>query len=168
MISIMLILGLTASMSAAKTPPGLTQQDCWSIFPNATAFERTETLASGVLYAKALRGEPGETSETPDQFLGYVFLKSLQHEGGAIDVLVGTTHAGAIVRIRVKGIVIEEEFLAQFQGKTSRDTFEIARVPEDLLFVPVKIKALKTNPALSESIVHRVKEILLAADKVTK
>ncbi|MGH7492045.1 MAG: hypothetical protein ACREOO_06580 [bacterium] len=162
MISIMLMLGLTASMSIAKTPSRMTLQDCWSIFPAATAFEKATALGPDVMCAKVLQVEP------PEQILGYVFHKSLQSEGGTIEVLVGVTNAGAISIVKAKGIGIEEEFLAQFRGKTSRDDFELARAPEDLLFVPVKIKAMKTNLALAESIAQGMKEILLSADRVTR
>lgn len=162
MIAIMLTLGLSASMATAKMPSGLTLQDCWSIFPNASAFEKAMTSEPDVLCAKILQVEP------PDQILGYVSHRTLQHEGRTIDVLVGVTNTGAVSAVRVKGLSVEEEFLAQFNGKTSRDSFELARAPEDLLFIPAKIKAMKENLALSESIAQGVKEIVMSLDKVTK
>ena len=165
-LSIMLILGLSASTSAAKTPPELTQTDCKSIFPGANSSEATRTLESGVRWTEAW--EHGAWGP-PEEFLGYVFLKSMQHDGKTIDVLVGMTSTGVIRGVRVKGLDgIDEEFLAQFRGKTLQDNFDLARTPEDLLFVPAKIRAMQGNLALSASIAQGVKEIVMSADKVIK
>jgi len=165
-ISIMLIIGLSASLSVAKTPSELTSTDCRSIFPGANSSEKTRTLESGVLWTEAWEhGAWGPAEE----FLGYVFLKSLQHEGKTIGVLVGMTSTGIISKVSVKGLAgVDEEFLAQFRGKTSQNNFDLARTPEDLLFVPAKIRAMQGNPALSESIAQGVKEIATSAIKVVK
>jgi len=163
-LSIMLILGLSASTSAAKTPPELTQTDCKSIFPGANSSEATRTLASGVQWTEAW--EHGAWGP-PEEFLGYVFLKSMQHDGKTIDVLVGMTSTGVISKVRVKGLNgVDEGFLAQFRGKTLQDNFDLVRTPEDLLFIPVKIKAMQERLALSASIAQGVKEIAKAANKV--
>ncbi len=165
-LSLMLMLGLSASMSVAQTPSGLTQQDCRSIFPIANSSEATRTLESGVMWTEAWEhGSWGPAEE----FLGYVFLKSLQHEGKTIDVLVGMTSAGVISEVRVKGIAgIDQEFLAQYRGKTLKNNLDLARTPEDLLFVPAKIRAMQGNLTLSESIAQGVKEIATSANKVVK
>ena len=165
-LSTMLILGVTATISAAQTPAGLTRQDCKSLFPGANSSEAARTLASGVRYAEAW--EHGAWGP-PEEFLGYIFIKSMQHEGKTIDVLVGMTSAGVISKVSVKGIAgVAEEFLAQFHGKTLQNSFDLARTPEDLLVVPAKIRAQQGNLALSESITQGVKEIATSANKVLK
>jgi hypothetical protein len=162
----MLIVGLSASLSAAKTPSDLTQADCRSIFSGANSSEKIRTLASGVLWTEAW--EQGAWGP-PEEFLGYVFLKSLPHEGKTIGVLVGMTSTGFISKVSVKGLNgIDEAFLAQFRGKTTQGNFDLMRTPEDLLVVPAKIKAMQGNLALSESIAQSVKEIAASASKVVK
>ncbi len=165
-LSAMLILGLSAFISAAKTPSELTHADCRSIFPGANSSEAIRTLDSGVQWTEAWEhGSWGPAEE----FLGYVFLKSLQHEGKTIEVLAGVTNTGIISSVSVKGLDgIDDEFLAQFRGKTIHDNFDFARTPEDLLFIPVKIKMMKGNFALSESIALSVKEVVMSADKLLK
>ena len=166
MLSTTLILGVSASMSVAQAQSALTQQDYRTIFPGANASEATRALESGVLYTEAWElGAWGPAEE----FLGYIFFKSLQHEGKMIDVLVGMTSTGVISSVRVKGIDgVADEFLAQFCGKTSQDNFDLARTPEDLLVVPAKIRAMQGNLALSASIAQGVKESVAAANNVVK
>ena len=165
-ISIMLIIGSSVSLSIAKTPSDLTQADCRSIFSGANSSEKIRTLESGVLWTEAWeQGAWGPAEE----FLGYVFLKSLQHEGKTISVLVGMTKTGVLSKVRVKGLDgVDEKFLAQFRGKTTQDSFDLMRTPEDLLVVPAKIRAMQGNLALSESIAQGVKAIVASASKVVK
>lgn len=156
-----LILVLLVSAAAAKTPSALTLQDCWSVFPVANAFEAARAIEPGVLCAKVWQGDPNE------QIPAYVFQRSLPYEGSAIEILVGMTMTGVISNVRVKDHPeVEEEFLSQFRAKTSLEQFEVARTAEDLLYVPAKIKAMKQNLALSESIVQGVKEIAVSANKM--
>lgn len=164
--AMMLMLGLAASISLAKAPSELCSSDCKMVFPGANSSEAVRTLASGVQWTEAWEhGSWGPAEE----FLGFVFQKSSEHEGSAISVLVGMTSTGVISCVKVKGMDgIEEEFLAQFRAKTVRDNFDVAQTPEDLLFIPAKIKAMKTNPALSESIAQAVKEIALSASNVVE
>ncbi|GEM_PF-2637726 len=163
-LAMMLILGLTTSMAVAKTPATLTPADCKSIFPRANSSEAIRTLESGVLWTEAW--EHGSWGP-PEEFLGYVFLKSLQHESKTIDVLIGMTRTGVISSVKVKGIDgVSNTFLAQFSGKTPRDNFDLMQTPEDLLVVPAKIRAMPGNLALSASIAQGVKEIAKAANKV--
>lgn len=163
-LAMVLILGLTTSMSVAKTPAELTRADCRSMFPSANSSEAVRILESGVQWTEAWEhGAWGPAEE----FLGYVFLKSLQHENKTIEVVAGVTSRGVISSISVKGIDgVAAEFLAQFHGKTIQDNFDLARTPEDLLYVPVKVKAMQGNLALSESIAQSVKEIALSAKQV--
>ncbi len=100
-LSIMLILGLSASISAAKTPSELTQTDCRLLFPGANSSEKIRALESGVLWTEAW--EHGAWGP-PEEFLGHVFLKPLQHEGKTIGVLVGMTGTGVISKVCVKGL----------------------------------------------------------------
>jgi hypothetical protein len=165
-LAMMLILGLTTSMSVAKTPTALTSADCKSIFPRANSSEAIRTLESGVLWTEAW--EHGSWGP-PEEFLGYVFLKPQQHEGKTIGVLVGMTNTGIISKVSVKGLDgVDEAFLAQFCGKALQDNFDLMRTPEDLLVVPAKIRAMQGNLALSENIAQGVKAIAASASKVVK
>lgn len=165
-LSAMLLLGVSAAMAVAQTPSGLTQQDCKSIFPSANLSETARALDAGVQYTEAWEhGAWGPAEE----FLGYIFFKSLQHEGKTLDVLVGMTGTGVISSVRVKGLDgVDGEFLAQYRGKTAQSNFDLARTPEDLLVVPARIRAMQGNLALSESIAQGVKEIATSANKVVK
>lgn len=165
-LSMLLMFGLTAPMAAAQTPSGLTSQDCRLIFSGAHSCETIKTLESGVQYTEAW--EHGSWGP-PEEFLGYVFCKSLQHEGRTFDILVGMTNTGVIADVRAKGLAgVDQEYLTQFRGKTALNNFDLARTPEDLLFVPLKIKAMREKLALSESIAQGVKEIARAAGKVIR
>lgn len=158
-----LMLGLTVSMCAAKTPSGLTQKDCWLVFPGTTAFEKPTALESGVLCAKVWEGEP------PDRICGYIFLNSLQYQAQTIEVLVGVTTGGIIARVTTRcGVAVEGEFLAQFTGKALDHGFEMAKTPDDLLLLPAKIRAMKSNMPLSESLAQNVQAIAKAARAVVK
>ena len=163
-LSIMLVLGASAAMAVAQTPSGLTQQDCKSLFPIANSSETTRALAAGVQYTEAWEhGAWGPAEE----FLGYIFSKSVQHEGNKIDVLVGMTSTGVISGVRVKGVDgVDGDFLNQYRGKSSQSNFDLAKTLEDLLVVPAKIKAMQGNPALSASIAQAVKDIAASANQV--
>ncbi len=162
----MLILGVSAAQAASPMLSGLTQQDCRSIFPGANSTEMIRTLASGVQYTEAW--EHGSWGP-PEELLGYVFLKALQYEGKTLEVLVGMKNTGVISKVCVRGMAgITDEFLAQYRGKTSRDNFDLARTPEDELVVPARMKAMQGDLALSESIAHGVKEIVMSASKLVK
>lgn len=166
MIAMMLILAISASASDAKKSSGLSLQECRAIFPGANSSEATNVLESGVQWTEVW--EHGSWGP-PEEFLGYVFLKSFQHESQAIDVWVGMTKTGVISGVRVKGIAgVDEEFLTQFRGKASPANFDLARTPEDLLVVPAKLQAMGKNLVLSESIARSVKEIAFAAAQIVK
>lgn len=162
----LLLLGLAASLSFAQTPAKLTQADCRSFFPRTNSSEPIRTLASGVQWTEVWEhGSWGPAEE----FLGYIFVKSQSYEGGKIDVLVGLTKTGVISNVQVKGMNdSNDEFLAQFRGKTLQSNFEVVQSAGDLLFLPAKIKAMQGNAALSASIAQGVKDIALAANTVIK
>lgn len=165
-LSILLVFGLSAATAVAQSPSILTQPDCRLIFPSANSCESTRVTKSGVLWTEVWEHGSWGPSE---EFFGYVFMKSVQHDGTTIDVLVGMTSTGVITNVKVKGLAgVNDEFLAQYRGKTSQDNFDLARTPEDLLVVPAKIRAMQGNLALSESIVQGVKEIAISANKVVK
>lgn len=165
-LSVMLMLGLSASLSAAENPSRLTRQDCRQVFPGANSSEAIRTLDSGVQWTEAWeQGSWGPAEE----FRGYIFLKSLQHEGKTITVLLGVTNTGVISSAKIKGIGgAAEEFLSQFHGKSVRQNFALARTPEDLLSVPAQIRMMQGNLSLSESLVQAVNDIAVAAVNVMK
>lgn len=160
----LLILGF--SLSFAQAPAKLAQADYRSIFPRANSSEAIRTLASGVQWTEVWEhGSWGPAEE----FLGYIFVKSQQYEGGKIDVLVGLTKAGIISNVQIKGSDnVREEFLMQFLGKTLQDNFDLAQTTEDLLFLPAKIKPMQGHTALSANLAQGVKEIIEAAGTVIK
>lgn len=164
--SAMLLLGLLVCVAVAGTPTRLTNQDCRQIFPGANSCEAIRTLDSGVQWTEAWeRGAWGPAEE----FRGYVFFKSQQHEGKTFSVLVGVTNTGTLSTVKVKGLNnVADEFLAQFSGKSVRQSFALARTPEDLLSMPAMIRVMQDNGALSESIVQVVKDIALSANQVLK
>ena len=77
--------------------------------------------------------------------------------------------SGVINGVKVKGAdEVPEEFLAQFQDKTEQYNFEVACTPDDIMYVPLKIKAMRGNIPLSESITQGVKAIATLAPAVLK
>ena len=160
------MVGLTTSMPVAETPLALTSADCKSIFPRVNSSEAIRTIEPGVQWTEAWEhGSWGPAEE----FLGYVFFKSMRHEGKTIGVLIGITNTGVISKVSIKGLdSVDEKFLAQFRDKTLKDNFDLMRTREDLLQAPAKIKAMQGNLALSESIAQGVKEIALSAGQVIK
>ncbi len=166
LLSGVLILGLATSMAVAETPSRLTRQDCRQIFPSTNSYEAIRTLDSGVQWTEAWeQGSWGPAEE----FRGYIFFKPQQHEGKTISVLVGVTNTGIISCVKVKGLDgVEDEFLAQFRGKSVRQDFAVARTPEDLLSVPAKIRMMQGNLSLSESLVEAVNDIAVAAVNLVK
>jgi hypothetical protein len=165
-LALMLVLGVPASMLAATNSHKLTTEDCTLVFPSANSCERMKEVESGVIYGEAWSNGSWETT---DEFLGYIFLRSVAHEGKTIKILIGMTNTGAIAKVKITGIDgVDEKFLAQFQGKTWQDGFDIARTPEDLLYIPTKIRAMKKNIPLSESIAQGVKEAAALAPRIIK
>jgi hypothetical protein len=154
---------LAATMVNAQAPTKLTREDCALIFPQ-TDFCQTLRDSEGAIYGEAWY--KGLVEDT-DEFLGYVFVKPFAHEGKEMQLLVGINEHGKISRVKIKGLdAINGEFLAQFEGRTFDHSFEIARTPEDLLFVPAKLKAIAGNIPLSEHIAEGVKAVMQSAHKL--
>lgn len=167
LLALAIPLALSAAIRHTQKPLGLTVEDCALIFPETNSCEKIGGLDPGIVYGEAWCNDG--TKETPDTFLGYVFRKALTHEGKTFDLLVGTTESGVITNVQVNGAgEISEEFLTQFQGKTARHNFDLACTPDDILYVPAKIKAIQSNIPLSESIAQGVKEIAAVAPRVLK
>lgn len=165
-IAAMLTSGVLAFTNIGQAQPRLTTPDCKLIYPGANSSEAIRTLASGVQWTEAW--EQGAWGRAED-FLGYVFLKSQVYEGKSIAVLVGVASTGLITSVRVKGSEnIEEEFLAQFRGKSVRGNFNLVRAPEDLLPVPAGIRLMPDKADLSESITFALREIAQAAGEVIR
>jgi len=81
-------------------------------------------------------------------------------------LLVGVTKAGEIARVQTPGAEgISSDFLAQFAHRSLQSNWEIASQPEDLLFVPVALRAMRGKPELSESVVLAVKAIMDLVNK---
>ena len=156
LLALMLPLALSAAIRYAQRPLVLAVEDCALVFPEANSCEKIRILETGELFGEAW----SNGVDRADEFLGYVFLKPVTHEGKSLDLLVGVNKAGVIQGVKVKGAdEVAEEFLAQFQGKTGRYNFEVACTADDIMYVPLKIKAMRENIPLSETIAQAVKAI---------
>jgi hypothetical protein len=154
---------LAATLASAQAPTTLTREDCALIFPQ-TDFCQVLRDSEGAIYGEAWY--KGLVEDT-DEFFGYVFVKPLAHEGKEMRLLVGINEHGKITRVKIKGMEAGNgEFLAQFEGRTFGHSFEIARTPDDLLFLPAKLKAIGGNIPLSEQIAEGVKAVMQSAHKL--
>lgn len=166
LLALALPLILSAAIRYAQRPLVLTVEDCALIFPETNSCEKMRLHESGVVYGEAWANG---TLEIPDEFLGYVFLKTVKHEDAVLDILVGMNKSGVIQGVKVRGADdVPEEFLAQFHGKTERYNFEVACTADDIMYVPLKIKAMRGSVPLSESIAQGVKAIATLAPAVLK
>ncbi len=165
LLALALPLALSATIRYAQRPLVLTVEDCALIFPETNSCEKMRALETGELFGEAwVNG-----MESADELLGYVFLKTVTHEGRTFDLLVGVNQSGLIKGVKVKGADdVPEEFFAQFHGKTAQYDFEVACTPDDIMYVPLKIKALRGNVPLSESIAQSVKAIAALAPAAIK
>jgi len=158
-------LALSAAIRYAQKPLILTAEDCALVFPETNSCEKMRALETGELFGEAW----SNGVESADAFLGYVFLKSVTHEGRTLDLVVGVNKSGVIQGVKVRGADdVTEEFLAQFHGKTAQYNFEMACTADDLMYVPLKIKAMRGNIPFSESIAQGVKTIATLAPRVLK
>jgi hypothetical protein len=161
-----LLLSLfAATMANAQAPVKLTREDCVMIFPQTDFFQIMRD-SEGAVYGEAwYKG----LVEDADEFFGYVFIKPIAHDGNEMQLLVGINEHGKIFRVKIKGMnVVNGEFLTQFEGRTFDYNYEIVRTPEDLLFVPAKLKAIAGNILLSEHIAEGVKAVMRSAQKLFK
>jgi hypothetical protein len=165
LLALAIPLALSAAIRYAQKPLILTVEDCALIFPETNSCEKMRALETGELFGEAW----ANGVESADEFLGYVFLKPITHEGKMFDLLVGVNKSGVIAGIKVKGVDdVPEEFLAQFHGKTGQYDFAVACTPDDIMYVPLKIKAMRGNIPLSESIAQGVKAIAVLAPATIK
>jgi len=165
LLALALPLALSAAIRYAQKPLILTVEDCALIFPETNSCEKMRALETGELFSEAW----SNGAESADEFLGYVFLKSVTHEGRTLDLVVGVNESGVISGVKVKGAdEVPEEFLVQFHGKTAQYNFEVACTTDDLMYVPLKIKAMRGNIPLSESIAQGVKAIATLAPRTLK
>ncbi len=158
---------LTGALFAATMTPAqqaLTKQKCALVFPDADACTNVRVSGDQLLGEVWDRGyAPGE-----EKFLGHVILRTVTIEGKASDLLVGITAAGVITKVALENAPdLAPEFLAQFNGKKAGDEFALARQPEDLLYVPAMIKAMKGKLELSETIARTIQEMLLTARQMS-
>lgn len=165
LLALAIPLALSAALRYAQRPLVLTAEDCALVFPEANSCEKMRVLETGELFSEAW----SNGAESANKLLGYVFLKSVTHEGKTFNLVVGVNKSGAIAGVRVKGAdEMPEEFLAQFHGKTERYNFEVACTADDIMYVPLKIKAMRDNIPLSESIAQGVKAIATLAPALLK
>ncbi|MCL4511161.1 MAG: hypothetical protein M1470_08845 [Bacteroidetes bacterium] len=166
-VSVAAILAVVSSVTttSAETHMKLTQKDCSSIF-SWTQYCQTSRTTDGELYCKAWFDRRGFGDDV-DEFLGYVFAKPLLIQGKQTRLLVGVTESGRISRVKLEGNdLINQEFLSQFEGKRLRDSFEIAKSLDDILYEPSRVKAIRGDIETSQLIANAVKEALSSAKKL--
>jgi len=151
-------LGYVATASWADAQP--TTQERLQIFPKSDYCRQTGAF-NGDYFCEAWRSG---YDENPDEFAGYVFLKTIDSANAEMRVLVGVFPNGEIAKVVVNGPeAIDDEFLEQFEGKSLRSSFEIAKTLDDLLFVPAKIKAISGKVEISEEIAKTVSALIKSA-----
>jgi hypothetical protein len=159
-ITAFLVLTMSALTIQAQTSKELTDKECWEIFPRANIYQ-AQQAGDGSLYREVWHG--GHEDET-DELLGYVFLKALKNREKELELLIGIDDDGKIAKVKVRGKeAIDEQFLSQFKGRNLQSGFEIAGTPDDLLHVPAKLKAVKSDFQLSENIAKAVHGALQSA-----
>ena len=149
-------LALAASSAQAQARQTLSDQECLQIFPRADACQAGNRL-NGKMYWEAWNTGYNDDA---DKLLGYIFLAPFTGEGSELELVVGVTTQGTISKVKLRGVAgVSEEFFAQFEGKSLRFEFEIAKTLEDLLFVPAKIKAQAGKHQLCEIIVMELRAL---------
>ncbi len=152
------LLGYVATASLADAQP--TDQERSQIFPKADFCWLTGALNEDYFCEARRIGYDGE----PDKFVGYVLLRTLDYRSMKMRVLIGIGPDGKISKLVANGPeAINQEFLAQFEGKSLPSSFEIAKAPEDLLFVPAKIKAISGKVEICEQIADAVSALMKSA-----
>ena len=62
----------------------------------------------------------------------------------------------------------KEQFPRQFVGKSVKDSFELATTPDDLLYLPEKIKPMAGHVNLSQAIASQVESVLKQCAQLEK
>ncbi len=165
LITVILAVVSSVTIANAETNLKLTQQECSSIF-SWTQYCETPKAVDGGLYCKAWFDKRGFGDDV-DEFLGYVFAKPLLIQGKQTRLLVGVNESGRISRVKLEGNdLINQDFLSQFEGKRLRDSFEIAKSLDDILYEPSRVKAIRGDIETSQLIANAVKEALSSAKKL--
>jgi len=159
-----LVTIVASSHAYAQTE--LSGVELYEIFPRAD-YSRPAKIISEMPAWEAWRAARDEDSA---ELVGYVFLTKLAGTAAHQSLLIGLTPAQTIAGIKIRGgSSLHEEFVAQFVGKSVTTTFQIAREPADLLFLPAKIKAEAGRLELAESIVKEIEDLaklLVVSDKL--
>ncbi len=133
------------------------ENECASVFPWSDDCTRL-TSPDGQLYYEAW--ERGYADDV-DQFLGYVFSVTFLYEGSTIKLIIGLSVSKKISNVVLFGTqAVSQEFLAQFNGRSFSDSFEIATTTDDILFVPSKIKPMRDEVPFSQVISYEVEGIM--------
>ena len=109
--------------------------------------------------AKRRRGKYGDK--------GNVFLTRIETGTSPIELLVSVAE-GKIYQLLLKEVpfiggkpLVSNEFLFQFIERSLENSWEIARFSEDLLHVPVKVRAMEELPAVSQAMADQIKKVLI-------
>jgi len=153
----LLLLGLTLPLPLLAQ---LRVQDCARVFPNVDGWKAVRMTDSTWLAQAWDNGyAPGE-----EKLLGYVLHRVMAFEGDTADLIVGVDPTGKIVKVVVdEPLAADEEFLLQFCGRSRQDSLILAQQPQDLLFVPARIKPMRGRVALSAAIIRHLNAALQAA-----
>lgn len=155
-----LAFALIASSAQAQKPQKISGAQCQKIFLSSDDYQNRRT-PEGAPYCEVY----WDRDDDPRELLGYVFLKTLKISDQETELLIGVDTHGKIVKVNVKEPTpASDEFLAQFVGRSLNASFEVAKTAEDLLYLPSKLKGIKDNLAMSESIAKTVHEAVLSAN----
>lgn len=160
MRAFLFLLGLVLLAPAAMAQPELTNQDCARIFQNADACKTIQRRDSTwVAEAWDYGYAPGD-----EKFLGHVLRQAMVFGGDSVSLLIGVDSVGKISKVLADGsAAVADEFLVQFQGRGRGDSLMLAQHPEDLLYVPARIKPMRGRLELSAVIIRQIKTALQAA-----
>ena len=101
--------------------------------------------------------------------LGYAFAVPVTVHGKQLDLFVGVDENAVVSRVLFTPTQLADaEFLRQFKGKTAKDSFDLVEKPEDLIYLPAKIKPMVKHIGVSRSIAQAVKQVLERAEQLGK
>ncbi len=160
MVLTILALALGVSSVQAQKQQKISESQCRKIFLPSDDYQNRR-MPDGSPFCEVY----WDRDDDPRVLLGYVFLKTLARQDKEIEFLIGVNTDGKIVKVETtEPASVTEEFLAQFEGRSLKASFEVVKTAEDLLHVPSKIKTIRDDVEMSERIAKTVHETLLSAN----
>ena len=98
---------------------------------------------------------------------GNVFLTRIETDKSPIELLVSVAE-GKIYQLLLKEVpfirgtpLVGNEFLFQFIERSLENSWEIALSSEDLMYVPLRLRAMERMPSLSQAIADQIRRVLI-------